>query len=780
MIITAGLPRITGLAQPSNLPRTDFWRPDGPVYAIAVNANTVYIGGKFGYVGPRTGGLGLVSAATGVAKPGFPAVNGPVYSADGDGKGGWYIGGSFSTVGGIVRSNLAHILADNTVDPAWNPSLNGSNLVIVASDSTVFVGGAFTRVGSTVRNRIAALDAKTGQPSAWNPSANSGLVASIVPAGELVYVGGSFTSIGGQSRSRIAALSAATGLATTWNPGASAGVVNAIAVSGTNVYLGGTFTTAGGKPRSRIAGLGTASNTALSWIPEANGAVNALAVLDGTVYVAGQFTSIGSDSRMGLAALDPSSGVATAWNPAPSASVYSMLVLGTNMWVGGAFTSVGGQSRTQLASVDPVTGEVSDWNPRLSGGSSQVLAIASDGNEVLGGGTFASMGGVIRSNLAAFDISTGRATDWTPNPNGAVYALTMGTNAIYAGGIFTSIAGVERKRLAAIHPTTGEAGSFDPNVLGRSSVGVFALALDDIGTLYVGGNFTNIGGVTRNSLAAFKAGTIAEWDPDVRAASASTSASVNALALDSDSLYAGGDFVSMGGTPRARIAALSLKTGRPSTWNPGASNVVYTLALLDTNLYVGGSFTNIGGQTRSRVAALSTVTGSATTWNPNPGGTSPQVRTLAVAGKSIYLGGEFKQAGGEFRNRAAGLSLQSGQAHNWNPDPNDLVRVIHRTVDAFYLGGDFTTVGGVSQTYFAVLPAPTTVQPASLVMQPDGTVTGTVIAADGSRVTVQATSDFASWSTVSEAEPNGFPINFTDSSAAGIPYRYYRAALETE
>ena len=46
------------VAQPSMDPRRDFWRPDGPVNAILFTNDTVYLGGRFSYIGPETGGSG--------------------------------------------------------------------------------------------------------------------------------------------------------------------------------------------------------------------------------------------------------------------------------------------------------------------------------------------------------------------------------------------------------------------------------------------------------------------------------------------------------------------------------------------------------------------------------------------------------------------------------------------------------------------------------------------------------------------------------------------------
>jgi len=182
---------------------------NGTVYAVAVGPDgTTYIGGNFTQVGPATGGWAPIDAGAGALPPSFPKVAGVVSALAPDGSGGWYIGGLFTAVGGVSRNNLAHILADGSVDPAWDPNANDGVSALAVSGGTVYAGGAFTTmisgVTTTTRNYLAAIGTD-GTLGAWNPNANSAVNALAV-SGSTVYAGGWFTTMGGTARNYLAAI----------------------------------------------------------------------------------------------------------------------------------------------------------------------------------------------------------------------------------------------------------------------------------------------------------------------------------------------------------------------------------------------------------------------------------------------------------------------------------------------------------------------------------------------------------------------------------------------
>src|SRR6266478_3648575 len=131
------------LAQPTNLAREDFWVPDGQVNAILETNGVLYIGGLFDYISPVSETGNAFDLASGAPLPGFPKVNGAIKAILTDNSGGWFVGGLFTSVGGLPVTNLVHIRADKTVDTNWNANPDNAVLALAGSRNILYVGGSF-------------------------------------------------------------------------------------------------------------------------------------------------------------------------------------------------------------------------------------------------------------------------------------------------------------------------------------------------------------------------------------------------------------------------------------------------------------------------------------------------------------------------------------------------------------------------------------------------------------------------------------------------------------
>src|SRR5438067_1733341 len=251
------------LAQPSSLPREDFWVPDGEVRAVIETNGVVYVGGIFDYVSPVSETGSAFDFESGATLPDFPKITGAVKAVVTDNAGGWFIGGLFTSVGGISITNLAHIRSDRTVDTTWIANPDGGVLALVSAPGMLYVGGSFFHIGGAPHSLLAALDPPTGLALPfWRGDITSNLsskptVNALALAGGTLYAGGYFGSINGQPREHVGSMDAATGATTTWYPngytGAEAGArIDALAISGKVLYVGGNFKGIGGLDSSGV------------------------------------------------------------------------------------------------------------------------------------------------------------------------------------------------------------------------------------------------------------------------------------------------------------------------------------------------------------------------------------------------------------------------------------------------------------------------------------------------------------------------------------------------
>jgi hypothetical protein len=216
------------------------------------------------------------------------------------------------------------------------------------------------------------------------------------------------------------------------------------------------------------------------------------------------------------------------------------------------------------------------------------------------------------------------------------------------------------------------------------------------GILYVGGNFTSIGGVAATN--------IARWDgTNWFAMGTGVNGGVYALAAHDGIVYAGGDVFTSGGGPGTNLVRWD-----GANWLPLGSLPSRVLAIaVSTN----------GSEVYAGHAVLGTAGGQyvfkfdGTNWTPLGGGIyyndalSTPVAALLVDGKNVYLGGQFGNVGGV---EATNLARWDGT--NWWPVGGGVeftlpgggttlkVAALGIADGKLYVGGNLNHVGGSAET----------------------------------------------------------------------------------
>jgi hypothetical protein len=561
--------------------------------------------------------------------------------------------------------------------PTW--STNGKVFNVVSDGANrIYVGGQFDQVGPSQGGAV-AVDATTGNALANVPRAAGNVYTSVADNNGGWYVGGDFNNVDNKFRRGVAHIKGDGTLDAPFTPRPN-GTVYAIAVdyARNRVYIGGTFAAVQQEPHTRIAALDLTTGTPISsWTASASAEVRSLVLSpDGnTLYVGGKFTTLNGTTRNRIGALNPSTGALLSFNPGTNGDVYAIApdATGSTLYVGGSFTNLAGTTRNRIGAVTSSGTLVTTFNPSAN---APVWSLALSGSTVYAGGSFATIGGQSRPNVAALGTN-GQATAFNPAPNGEVRSVRpTATGGILIAGNYTAIGGVARNR-AALVDGNGLTLPWNPNA---SDFTYTAVPSSTGASVMVGGAFVFVGGVTRQNVAAFD---LAAGGTNVTSWAANTDDTVYALAMapGGSSVYLGGEFTSVNGVPRTRLAKVDTATGATdTTFVANADSQVRHLELRAGFVYFGGTVTNVNGKFTGRLGRANATTGTPDqNWTPVP---DQKVNGFAFSpdGSVVYLAGQFTTVGGVARRGVAAVNMANASVNTtWAPSTfnNDSVSTLN-------------------------------------------------------------------------------------------------------
>lgn len=443
--------------------------PFGGFADLALDSSYVYAAGPFQFVGGLERNSLVRFAKTGTGSPD------PVWNPAPDGGGAalalapdgtLYFGGAFNTIAGALQMGFAHLDATGANLPTafvqdaprvgYDPY--GSHLAR-GPDGSIYVAGNFGRAGLVARNGLLRLLPDGTLDAQWNPVPDGAITGLAVDANGRLVVSGAFKRIGGLARRYLARLDGGgTGAADAlWNPDPD-GVVTAVAFAPNGaLYVGGAFGSIGGGTNAGFARLDTNGVIDPTFAPAPNGAINGIAFDDfGTIFVIGNFNMIGGQAHQGAARIDPAVGaVDSNFEPAPDIQPSAIAIRSTGLYMAGAFIDIGGARRPGVARLSPATGAADlGWDARLPQGVF-IGGIAFDPTppdpKVYIGGEFATINFEPHPNLARLQEFDGHLdTTWQPDPNGPATSLLLAGDRMYVAGEFREIGGVGRRSLAAL------------------------------------------------------------------------------------------------------------------------------------------------------------------------------------------------------------------------------------------------------------------------------------------------------------------------------------------
>lgn len=247
-----------------------------------------------------------------------------------------YVGGSFSTIGGISANNIA---VYDTQSNKWSPLGSGTNGyvsgMVVDASNRLYVIGMFTSAGGVSCNRIAMWGGST-----WN-ALRGGLQGQGGPGTITIYngrvfVGGYFDNADNVSGTRAIAMWDGS----RWNS-VSGGIltngVDILAGGADGLYVGGQFTNQSTLDGQNASGFVKWDGAGWRWMGTFYGGATSIWIRSSTeMYVGGRFTAINNMPVSRIALWD-----GTKWNAlgnGVSDVVNVMYMDPTYLYVAGQFT----------------------------------------------------------------------------------------------------------------------------------------------------------------------------------------------------------------------------------------------------------------------------------------------------------------------------------------------------------------------------------------------------------------------------------------------------------
>ncbi|MET7834600.1 hypothetical protein ABZS44_17470 [Micromonospora sediminicola] len=341
-----------------------------------------------------------------------------------------YLAGTFTTVrnaGQSAQLAMPRLVAlDATtgrIDTTFRPRVNGAVRALAAAPDgrSLYVGGAFTTVGGVAASRLARIDAATGaRVAGFTPPALNNQVNDVRLVGGRLVVGGAFQTVGGVTRRGLAAVDATTGAADpsvdlrlagprVTSSGATAPVkVEALDVSpdGRKLVLAGNFSTVAGVARHQlaVADLTAAGATLSGWSTDRYQPPCARTMPaylrgvdiapDGSWFVVvttgGPFPGTLCDTAARFEFGAATAGKQPTWaNYTGGDTLLSVAVTGAAVYVGGHqrwldnplgrnSAGAGAVSRPGIGAIHPTTGRALPWNPTKARGVGTAELYATD------------------------------------------------------------------------------------------------------------------------------------------------------------------------------------------------------------------------------------------------------------------------------------------------------------------------------------------------------------------------------------------------------------------
>lgn len=593
--------------------------------------------------------------------PAFTNLSVDVLALQSDGK--LVVAGYLQPTGSATVWNVLRLLPSGAVDPAFSaPTLDyyfSVDALALQADNKIVLGGSFLTVNGTARQNLARLNADgtldaTFAPidAATGPNAGS-YVTSILVQGTNLIIAGNFTTYRGTTVNRLVRVTSANVVDGTFTGGtrADAVVEGMLAQSDGKLLVRGQFLSYNGTPRNRLARLNADGSLDSAFDPgvgpQSASRFDTPTVTDfargenNTVIVHGVFDSFSGWPAVGAVRLTATGAIDTQWaSTGPNVNGGKLLPTSDGLLFVGGYLSLPGLPGTQ-------------YFGRILGGSfpPQPPSIITQP----AGNTFVRTAGS-RHSLSVLATGPGTLTfQWlrngTPVTNSTLITGATGPvltfrslratdTGTYTVRVTSSTQGPVDSQPAQVNvgPETSGPGSLDlswaADPLPRS---LLAIDIAADGSAHTVGNDWNL---DESFVFKFDANGVLQPASIFAQGSGFDSGPTQLVRQADGKVIAVGYFSTVMGASRTFMARLNSNGTLDTTFNPAPDAGVSVLVQqADGKLLVGGSFSTIAGTARVRVARLLATGVIDTTFVPGTHGLTEVLQLLVATDGRIYMRG---------------------------------------------------------------------------------------------------------------------------------------------
>ncbi|MEK8020044.1 MAG: PQQ-binding-like beta-propeller repeat protein, partial [Candidatus Parabeggiatoa sp.] len=456
-------------------------------------------------------------------------------------------GGGFSSINGVTQKYLARFNSDGSLDTTFTSSTNGIFKLKLQSDDKILAVQDMPAGYSYFR-----LNSDGSSDTSFTVGTLNDLAGSFaIQSDGKILIGGGFTDINGISHSNIARINNDGSVDTGFDAGSieQNGSVDSLAIqTDDKVLIAGSFSSINGTPRKKLARLNIDGSLDTSFDYREQIDVEVITLQpDEKVLIGGDQTGIkrlNADGSLGLDAsfesiqwwstietiitrpdgkiliggwlavdkgnfqtenyhivqLNTNGSLDTSFTPSTSNDSFNLkLVVQTDakVLVGGSFTTINGLSRNRIARLNADGTIDTSFNPDIDN-RVESLFVQPDG-DILIGGTFTNINGITRNHIARLNSDGSLDTSFDPSTNETVNSVIVqpGGKVLIGGGFSNVVNNTVVYGIARLNADGSLDTNFYPGNGTDRSVNVLALQSNE--NVIIGGYFTQVNGIARNS-----------------------------------------------------------------------------------------------------------------------------------------------------------------------------------------------------------------------------------------------------------------------------------------